>query len=104
MSRYPNGVENRDKPRILITPIDSKKAFIRLARPWKQEEWKYEGKAHFLDLRTLAWALFNRSVSLKSLCEMLKTEHQKFDHEPSGLSHPRKLIMHGKMGAAQLTP
>jgi len=84
MSHYSNGVENRNVPRILITPIDSKKAFIRLAKPWKPEEWKDNGKAHFLDLRTLAWALFNRSFSLKRLCEELQTEHQKIDHEPTG--------------------
>jgi len=30
-------------------------AFISLAKPWKPEEWKNGGKAHFLDLRTLAW-------------------------------------------------
>ena len=37
-----------------------------------------------MDLRTLAWALFNRSYSLKRLCEELKTENQKIDHEPTG--------------------
>ena len=37
-----------------------------------------------MDLRTLAWALFNRSFSLKRLCEELQTEHQKIDHEPTG--------------------
>jgi hypothetical protein len=84
MSQYSNGVENRNIPRILITPIDSKKAFIRLAKPWKPEEWKDKGKAHFLDLRTLAWALFNRSFSLKRLCEELQTQHRKIDHEPTG--------------------
>ena len=84
MSQYENGEENRNIPRILITPIDSKKAFIRLAKPWKPEEWKDRGKANFLDLRTLAWALFNRSFSLKRLCEELQTEHQKIDHEPTG--------------------
>ncbi len=84
MSRFPNGVENRYCPRILITPIDSKKAFIRLANPWKPEEWAQNGKADFLDLRTLAWALFNRSYSLKRLCEELKTENRKIDHEPTG--------------------
>ena len=84
MSQYPDGTENRNHPRILITPIDSKKAFIRLAKPWKPEEWKHGGKARFLDLRTLGWALFNRSFSLKRLCEELKTEHRKFDHEPTG--------------------
>jgi len=84
MSRYSNGVENSNVPRILITPIDSKKAFIRLAKPWKPEEWKENGKSHFLDLRTLGWALFNRSYSLKRLCAELQTEHQKIDHEPTG--------------------
>ena len=84
MSQYSNGVENRNVPRVLITPIDSKKAFIRLAKPWKPEEWTDNGKAHFLDLRTLAWALFNRSFSLKRLCEELQTDHQKIDHEPTG--------------------
>jgi hypothetical protein len=84
MSQFPNGVENRYYPRILITPIDSKKAFIKLANPWKPEEWKHNGKVRFLDLRTLAWALFNRSYSLKRLCEEFKTEHQKIEHEPTG--------------------
>jgi hypothetical protein len=84
MSQYSDGEENRNVPRILITPIDSKKAFISLAKPWKPEEWRDKGKAHFLDIRTLAWALFNRSFSLKRLCEELKTENQKLDHEPTG--------------------
>jgi hypothetical protein len=91
MSQYADGRENRNRPRILITPIDSKKAFIRIARPWKPEEWKDEGKACFLDLRTLGWALFNQSFSLKSLCEQLKTEHQKLDHEPTGKVTPEEI-------------
>jgi hypothetical protein len=81
---HADGRENRNRPRILITPIDSKKAFIRLARPWKPEEWKDEGKACFLDLRTLGWALFNQSFSLKTLCEQLNTKNQKIEHEPTG--------------------
>jgi hypothetical protein len=84
MSQFPNGVENRYYPRILITPIDSKKAFIKVANPWKPEEWKNNGNAHFLDIRTLAWALFNRAYSLRRLCEEFKTEHQKIEHEPTG--------------------
>jgi hypothetical protein len=83
MQQYPDGTENKNYPRILINPLDSKKAFIKLAPPWKPEEWK-AGKTHFLDLRTLAWALFNKSFSLKKLCEQLETEHQKLDHEPTG--------------------
>jgi hypothetical protein len=91
MSQFPNGVENRNRPRILITPIDSKKAFIGLARPWNPKEWKDEGKAHFLDLRTLGWALFNQSFSLRTLCKQLKTEHQKLDHEPTGEITPEEI-------------
>ncbi len=91
MSQYANGTENRNYPRILITPIDSKKAFIGLAKPWKPEEWKDKGNAHFLDVRTLGWALFNKSFSLKRACEELKTEHQKQDHEPAGKVTPEEI-------------
>ena len=87
MSQYPNGEENKNCRRVTIEPIDSKKAFINLAPEWipkgRTKEWKH--KPHFLDLRTLAWALFNKSFSLKTLCEKFKTEHQKIDgHEPTG--------------------
>jgi len=91
--------ENQNIPRILITPIDSKKAFIRLAKPWKPEEWKDKGKSYFLDLRTLAWALFNRSFSLKRLCEELQTEDQKVEHEPTGEVTSKKSNTHDRMGA-----
>jgi hypothetical protein len=92
MSRYPDGTENLNYPRVLITPIDSKKAFISITKPWKPEEWKEKGKAHFLDVRTLAWALFNTSFSLKTACEELKTEHQKTeDHDPTGEVTPEEI-------------
>lgn len=91
MSRYKSGDENRNRPRILITPIDSKKAFIRLARPWNKKEWKNQGRTQFVDLRTLGWGLFNKSFSLKSLCEQFKTKNQKFDHEPTGKVTPEEI-------------
>jgi len=91
MSRYSNGAENRNYPRILITPIDSKKAFIKLATPWKPGEWINAGNAHFLDLRTQGWALFNQSFSLRTLCKELNTEHQKLDHEPTGKVTPAEI-------------
>jgi hypothetical protein len=84
LSEYADGTENRNRPRILITPIDSKKAFIKLAKPWKPEEWENNGNVPFIDLRTLAWALFSKSFSLKTACDEFKTEHQKFDHELTG--------------------
>ena len=84
MSQFRDGTENKFYPHILIQPIDGKKAFIKLAKPWKPDEWKTQGKARFLDLRTLGWAVFNRSFSLRTLCDELKTEHRKIDHEPTG--------------------
>jgi hypothetical protein len=92
MAQYRNGTENRNYPRVLITPIDGKKAFIKLAPPWKPEEWKSDSKTYFLDLRTLAWALFNKSFSLKRACEELRTEHKKVkDHEPTGTVTPKEI-------------
>jgi hypothetical protein len=92
MSQYPDGTENMNHPRVLITPIDSKKAFIGLAKPWKPEEWKDKGNAHFFDVRTLGWALFNKSFSLKKACEDLHTEHQKQeDHDPTGEVTPEEI-------------
>jgi hypothetical protein len=91
MSQYSDGAENRNYPRVLIKPIDSKKAFIKLAKPWKPKKWKNNGDAHFLDLRTLAWALFNQSFSLKTICEELKTEHQKLEHDPTGTVTPEEI-------------
>src|SRR5437764_2652974 len=74
-----------------MKPNDGKNAFIRIARPRKPEEWKNNGKARFLDLRTLGWALFNRSFSLGTLCKQLETEHQKIDHEPTGQITPEEI-------------
>ena len=91
MSRYPNNVENRNYPHVTIQPIDSKKAFIKLVNPWKPGEWKNNSAAHFLDLRTLAWALFNQSFSLRTLCKELKAEQQKLDHEPTGKVTPEEI-------------
>jgi hypothetical protein len=92
MSRYADGAENRNRPRITIQPIDSKKAFIKLVPPWKPDEWKDKGNVHFLDLRTLGWALFNQSFSLRTLCQELKTDHQKTeDYEPTGKVTPEEI-------------
>lgn len=97
MAQFPGGVENRYRPRILITPIDSKKAFMRLANPWHPEEWKENGKAHFLDLHTLLWALYNKSYSLKRACDNesgpFKGQDlpQKKDHEPTGRVTPDEI-------------
>src|SRR5580658_11040688 len=94
MARYVNEEENKNWRRVRIQPLDSKKAFFSLAPEWipegRTKEWKRE--PHFLDLRTLAWALFNESFSLKTLCKQLKTKHQKTkDHEPTGEVTPEEI-------------
>src|SRR5438045_718677 len=71
---------NPERPRIRIKSKDSKSAFIGLAKPHVPEEWP-EGR--FLDLHTLASALFGESYSLDGLCQMLKLPG-KLKHEPSG--------------------
>ena len=46
-----------ERPRIVITSINSKTAFFRLSSKWRREEWPNEPR--FLDLRTLTFALRN---------------------------------------------
>src|SRR5579872_3423414 len=99
MEQYADGNENVNYPHILVTPIDSKKAIIKLVRPCKKKlkntvparEWKYAGeRIHFIDCRTMLWALYNKSHSLKSACDnnrgpfKWKNLPQKDDHDPSG--------------------
>ena len=83
---------NPERPCIRVTSKDSKAAFFSLTKPLRPEEWptyKAGTKTRLifrvLDLRTLAWALFNEQHSLKSACEALRTRNQKDStHEPSG--------------------
>jgi hypothetical protein len=90
--QYPDGNENLNYPRILIEPIDTKKSFIRFSREWTPKDGTSKptqiAKSRFLDLRTLMWALFNRSLSLKRACEIkafAKYElPKKIDHKPTG--------------------
>src|SRR5690348_8286770 len=100
LMQYPDGNEHCNYPRILITPIDSKKQIIKLWLPWKRNrhEWKDEGrKIHFLDLRTLLWALYNKSHSLRSACDNksgpFKEQNlpQKDQHDPSGEVTPAEI-------------
>jgi len=71
-----DGSENKFYPRIVITPIDSKKAFIRFWWEWtpKRKDGKHVkrtkiNEAFFFDLRTLLWSLYNKSFSLKRACD-----------------------------------
>jgi len=76
-------------PRIIIKALNSKTAIIRSTRaPLFQP--KEKGKkaplwpaARFLDLRTLPWALRNKSYSLRTACKEFNIPG-KLDHKPSG--------------------
>ncbi len=90
--QYPDGNENLNYPRILIEPIDTKKSFISFTREWLPKDGTAKptriGDSRFLDLRTLLWALFNRSLSLKRACELRAFAKydlpKKIEHKPTG--------------------
>jgi hypothetical protein len=92
LSEYPDGNENLNHPRVLIEPLDSRKAFIRFRAEWVPKQGKAKptdiNKAGFLDLRTLLWAEFHKSMSLKSACELKAFKKhdlpQKDDYAPTG--------------------
>ena len=88
-----NGRECRNphRPRIAIKHIDSKRALIgftaRIA-PDKEDlipegaltpkpDKGYKFRGHFLDLRTLAFALTDQAYTLASACEAFQVEHPK---------------------------
>ena len=91
LSRYVDGNEKEHNPRVSIEPLDSKKAFICFNREWTHDGHPTDiNESRFLDLRTLLWALFNQSYSLKRACDNVKGPFkgqnlpQKIDHKPTG--------------------
>lgn len=80
---------NKFFPRIVVKALNSKTAIIHstrapMAEPSKRnKQVKLWPGARFLDLRTLLWALRNRSYSLKSACKELGVPG-KLDHKPTG--------------------
>jgi hypothetical protein len=79
---------NPYRPRVRITAKDSKSAFISLTRPQQPEEWPQQSR--FLDVHTLAFALFAESSSLNDLCSALKVPG-KLNHEPTGKITPEEI-------------
>jgi hypothetical protein len=79
------------RPRVAIKHIDSKRALIGFTgrqepdaedlipegSPTGKPEEDYIFRGHFLDLRTLAFALTDRGHSLESACEAFQVEHPK---------------------------
>lgn len=80
---------NKFLPRIVIKALNSKAAIIHstrapMSKPGrKSKRVKLWPAARFLDVRTLLWALRNKSYSLKAACKELGVSG-KLDHKPSG--------------------
>jgi hypothetical protein len=80
---------NKFFPRIVIKALNSKTAIIHSTRAPMSEPREENDKvklwpaARFLDVRTLLWALRNRSYSLRTGCKEFSIPG-KLDHKPSG--------------------
>jgi len=72
-SRKPNSY----RPRIGIKTIDSKRHLIQFLAGRRTEELDRATHGHFLDLRTLVFALTNQSHSLESACRAYGIEYRK---------------------------
>jgi len=76
-------------PRIVIKALNSKAAIIHSTRApmgepgKKSKRVRHRRGARFLDIRTLLWALRNKSYSLKTACKEFGVPG-KLDHKPSG--------------------
>ena len=80
--------EHPFRPRVIVTPKDSKAAFIRFAGVSKRSRKSKKRlvpyvPGRFLDLRTLGWALRNESYSLQRACQAFGVPG-KLDHQPTG--------------------
>ena len=77
-----------ERPRIIVTSINSKMAFFGLSSKWRPEEWRNESR--FLDLRTLTFALRNVAYSLSTACEAFNVPG-KLSHTPTGKVTPEEI-------------
>jgi hypothetical protein len=77
-----------ERPRIVITSINSKTAFFKLSSKWRPQEWRNEPR--FLDLRTLTFALRNTAYSLATACKAFNVSG-KMSHSPTGKVTPKEI-------------
>jgi hypothetical protein len=78
-------VEHPFRPRVCVKSLDSKRAFIGFTRPMRTGEATAKtARGHFLDLRTLAFALSAKSHSLASACAAFGVVHGKLAVEEHG--------------------
>ena len=112
VDEYADGNENCNYPRILITPIDSKKQIIKLWRPWKKNfstnGRMRVGRIHFLDLRTTALGALQQvslaqdlPVTTREVLSKSKTCHRRMSMIPLAKSYLRKSSTAVRMSAAR---
>jgi DNA polymerase elongation subunit (family B) len=77
-----------ERPRIVVTSINSKMAFFKLSSKWRPKEWRNEPR--FLDLRTLTFALRNVAYSLSTACKAFNVPG-KLSHTPTGKITPKEI-------------
>src|SRR5260370_7600786 len=75
--------ENKFRPRITIKPKDGKGAFFRLGNSRSQRKTGCP-TIRCLDLKTLSWALYNKSHTLDSACKDRGIPGKIGDHKPTG--------------------
>jgi hypothetical protein len=80
---------NKFFPRIVVNALNSKTSIIYSTRAPLSEPGKRSKRsklwpvARFLDLRTLLWALYNKSYSLQTACDEFRISG-KLAHKPTG--------------------
>ena len=79
---------NSFRPRVQLRPKDSKAAFIRLAGGDMNQPYRV---GRFLDLKTLVWALRNKSLSLESSCREFKVPGKLHNYVPTGRVTPEEI-------------
>jgi hypothetical protein len=75
--------ENKFRPRITIKPKDGKGAFFRLVNSRSQRKTAFP-PIRCLDLKTLFWALYNKSHTLDSACKDRGIPGKVGNHKPTG--------------------
>ena len=81
-------IPNTFRPRVQLRPKDSKAAFIRLAGGDMNQPYRI---GRFLDLKTLVWALRNKSLSLDSACREFNVPGKLDNYVPSGKVTPDEI-------------
>jgi hypothetical protein len=78
-----------DRPRLVVTSINSKMAFFQLSSNIHPDEWPNEPR--FLDLRTVTWALRRESFNLNRACGAFGVAGKMKNHTATGEVTPKEI-------------